>query len=701
MTIPISDFSLGPDELAQRYTRRELEETLNLIDKYGGVDNYIQFSISGDSNVGRDFDKPTDTAGMDVLSPQYIGGTLKNIPGSAGQVASGMAQMIASPIESAQAIYDAGVSGILTGLGERFGTPDEWARGDFSDLKNTIYNDPVGLALEAAPGVGIAGRAAKMAGAGKMLGTSKAATAARKTMARTLPYVENPTKILIDSAVWGGQKISGVMADVGLLMLEFSTGQSVQSLRAMMDAGALTNAQKAAAGLSFYKNIFGNFNIGDKYSARSMQLIREGKDPSLGVELLTDGGIGALDKLDTFTPRQLFKSSQKDLAGTQDESRIFGHIVGVQDKISQRLLQGQKDLQKMLAEDLGPSADIKRTYKDRDAEFLLGPAEGKEYLQKVQKELAKAARNKLSRLFNNSGWDIEANRIRPMLGSALSETEGFAEFSDYVIKLKTNLESMAEIQTRNLQNPINQVDDLVKFIAGDVEDGLMNLGSMVDTFENAASPIQSLAQGTSQIIRDLYTDLYKAVGKSDKAVKLNKFIDGQLKLNKVVDELMLTFKSYRVGKGSKSEALDTWQSALENSSIRKGFIDDIENYTGHSLSAPIAGLIARRITPKSLVARGSAVSAAQRAIPAVGVTAYTGNPLFLAWLPFTSPKFVGNLLVNFGMKQRFVDYMKAVSRHMHQHPVGKSLAEVDGFIFSMYTALDHIQRYNQQQGQNE
>jgi hypothetical protein len=229
----------------------------------------------------------------------------------------------------------------------------------------------------------------------------------------------------------------------------------------------------------------------------------------------------------------------------------------------------------------------------------------------------------------------------------------------------------------------------------------MNLGSMVDTFENAASPIQSLAQGTSQIIRELYTDLYKAVGKSDKAVKLNKFIDGQLKLNKVVDELMLTFKSYRVGKGSKSEALDTWQSALENSSIRKGFIDDIENYTGHSLSAPIAGLIARRITPKSLVARGSAVSAAQRAIPAVGVTAYTGNPLFIAWLPFTSPKFVGNLLVNFGMKQRFVDYMKAVSRHMHQHPVGKSLAEVDGFIFSMYTALDHIQRYNQQQGLQE
>ena len=53
--------------------------------------------------------------------------------------------------------------------------------------------------------------------------------------------------------------------------------------------------------------------------------------------------------------------------------------------------------------------------------------------------------------------------------------------------------------------------------------------------------------------------------------------------------------------------------------------------------------------------------------------------------------------MNIGMKQRFVDYAKAVSRHMHQHPVGKSLAQVDGFIFSMYTALDHIQRYNQQQ----
>ena len=227
----------------------------------------------------------------------------------------------------------------------------------------------------------------------------------------------------------------------------------------------------------------------------------------------------------------------------------------------------------------------------------------------------------------------------------------------------------------------------------------MSLGTMVDTFENAASPIQRLSRKTETILREMYTDLYNVAGKSDKAAKLTQYLDGHKKLNSVVDELMLTFKAYRTGKGSKSDALDTWMSALENDSLRKGFIDDIENYTGHSLSAPIAGLIARRVTPKSLVARGSAVSAAQRAIPAVGAAAYTGSPLFLAWLPFTSPKFVGNVLMNLGMKQRFVDYMKAVSRHMHQHPVGKSLAEVDGTIFSMYTALDHIQRYNQQQDQ--
>ncbi len=700
MAIPISDFSLGADALSQRYTRRELEETLNLIEKYGGIENYISFYESKDSNIGRDFDKPRDTAGMDVLSPEYLGGTLKNIPGSAGQAVSGLAQMVTSPIESAQAIYEAGIPGILSGLGERFGTPDEWARGDFSDLKNTIYNDPVGLALEAAPGVGLAGRAARMAGAGRMLGSSKAATAARVAMEKTLPYVENPTKILIDSAVWGGKKLSSKMADVGLLMLEFSTGQSVQSLRAMMDAGALTNAQKASAGLSFYKHIFGDFEIGDKYSPRSMQLIREGRDPSLGVELLTDTGEGVLEKLDTFTPRQLFKSSQKDLAGTQDESRIFGHIISVQDKISERLLQGQQNLQKMLAEDLGPSPELRRRAKDQD--WALGRTEGEEWILPQQREIAQAARNKLVRMFDNAGWGIEGDRIRPKLGSALSETEGFSEFSAYVMKLKADLEHMGGMQTPEyIQNPIYGVDNLVKFISGDINDGIMNLGSMVDTFENAASPIQGLARGTSTIVRDLYTDLYKAAGKPEKAAKLNTFIDNQIKLNGVVDELMRTFKSYRIGKGSKSEALDTWQQALENSSIRKGFIDEIENYTGHSLSAPIAGLIARRITPKSLVARGSAVSAAQRAIPAVGATAYTGNPLFLAWLPLTSPKFVGNVLVNFGMKQRFVDYMKAVSRHMHQHPVGKSLAEVDGFIFSMYTALDHIQRYNSQQGQNE
>ena len=39
MSIPLSDLTLGSDELAQRYTKRELEETLNLIDQYGGVAN--------------------------------------------------------------------------------------------------------------------------------------------------------------------------------------------------------------------------------------------------------------------------------------------------------------------------------------------------------------------------------------------------------------------------------------------------------------------------------------------------------------------------------------------------------------------------------------------------------------------------------------------------------------------------------------
>ena len=133
--------------------------------------------------------------------------------------------------------------------------------------------------------------------------------------------------------------------------------------------------------------------------------------------------------------------------------------------------------------------------------------------------------------------------------------------------------------------------------------------------------------------------------------------------------------------------------------LKKGFIDEVEAITGDALSAPIAGMIARRISPKSLVARGSAVSAGQAVIrsASVGGAVATANPAMLLFIPFTSPKMVGTILSTFGLKQRFGDYLTAVSRAMHQHPIGKTLGDSPNFIFSMYTALDHIQRYNQQQ----
>ena len=137
--------------------------------------------------------------------------------------------------------------------------------------------------------------------------------------------------------------------------------------------------------------------------------------------------------------------------------------------------------------------------------------------------------------------------------------------------------------------------------------------------------------------------------------------------------------------------------------IKKGFIDEVEHYTGQSLSAPIAGLIARRVTPKSLVARGGAVSAGQSLARGIAVGGTIGgaaaggiSPLMLAWLPLASPRVTGTMLATLGLRQRFVDYGTALSRAIHQHPVGKSLSEVNGFIFSMYTALDHIHRYNAQ-----
>lgn len=198
-------------------------------------------------------------------------------------------------------------------------------------------------------------------------------------------------------------------------------------------------------------------------------------------------------------------------------------------------------------------------------------------------------------------------------------------------------------------------------------------------------------------VRKALNETMDSVDASDAVVKrragLNKILDTQEELSNINSRLRNDFAAYRVGDKSKDAAIGSYVSALENDVLKKGFIDEVEALTGDALSAPIAGLIARRVPPKSLVARGSAVSAAQGIFAGAAVI----NPAMLLFIPFTSPKVVGRILATVGLKQRFGDYLTAVSRAMHQHPIGKTLGDKPNFIFSMYTALDHIQRYNQQQ----
>ena len=77
---------------------------------------------------------------------------------------------------------------------------------------------------------------------------------------------------------------------------------------------------------------------------------------------------------------------------------------------------------------------------------------------------------------------------------------------------------------------------------------------------------------------------------------------------------------------------------------------------------------------------------------AAGATVF--NPMLLAFIPLASPRVVGSILSTIGLSQRAVDYGKALTRHIGNHPVGKILNASKRSIWSVGTALDRIQAYN-------
>ena len=679
MAVKPIDLSLESSRLRDLYSQREIDETIRLIKSYGSVEAYASNYEMGDTETDS-----TNSADMDVFSSEYLSGMASNILPSAQNTATGIFNMITSPVESAKAIYEAGPSGIMSGMADRYGTPSQWAGGDFSNIKQTLHDDPTGLALEALPGVGVAGKVASQVGL--KTGAITARTAAQ--ISKLSNTIGNPVETLAkNTAIRGGKFLSEKIGTVGLTMLDFTTGMPVQSLKAMYAAGRLSGKQRAVAGTSFYKNMFGEFEVGDSINPGNHAKLRNGEIPDdITIDTVLEHNTMIFDELDKQTPYRLFRDAQKDMGGFQDEARIFGHIQALEKRYDKHIELNAENITSALKSDLGSSPGAMSSLNINIKKNLVA-------------DLEKAGIKVQNLRDDMMPIDGDSVAFARSVGFRIDGNTGFSDFESYLL----------DFLNADLTNP-NVLSGYLtgKPGIGTATKAQQNLGfysmqAFKTHFSDAPSPMSTISDNLYTSVRKSLDESMKSVVASplvvQKRAALNRILDTQADLYDRNNRLFNDFAAYRTGNKSKDAAIKAWVNAVDNDAMKKGFIDEVEAITGDALSAPIAGMIARRISPKSLVARGSAVSAGQAVIrsASVGGAVATANPAMLLFIPFTSPKMVGTILSTFGLKQRFGDYLTAVSRAMHQHPIGKTLGDSPNFIFSMYTALDHIQRYNQQQ----
>lgn len=135
---------LSSEQIAERYSLQEIEDLIaQATPKQAKADEGIFDITPFDPNA--DFMESAGTA-------------LSNVPGSAVNLGKDVFNAVTNPIDTAKGLIEAGPSGILSALGERFGSIDA--------LKKTAVEDPFGLALDVAPGLQAVGAGAKAAGIG-------------------------------------------------------------------------------------------------------------------------------------------------------------------------------------------------------------------------------------------------------------------------------------------------------------------------------------------------------------------------------------------------------------------------------------------------------------------------------------------------------------------------------------------------------
>ncbi len=704
MAVSPSDLALTPQQLRSRYTQAELEETLRLLETYGEnryKNDFINVVVK-------------DPGKMDMFSSEYGAELASNIIPSTINTLTGISDMIFNPIDTAKAMYELGFDGAVGALKEQYGS--------WESIKRTIATDPVGQAATVAPLLGplskasgaarlgsaarqgISSQLAKLPGDVNVRGTSipvgdvirpaagLAADVTRNVAQPIVDMVVDPVTAIGSVAIKGSAALMNSAGTIGRIGLEFITGEPVQSLEAMQRTGRLTDSQMQIAGLN------------------PMHWLGRFDDP-------------ALKKQFGETPAEHFRrarSTDEDIAGGfRDEAATVGHISYINQQYANIILQ-QTD---QLMEDVFKGFLDGQTFGGiRSQQSYKAPLAGGAITRTttdfpLAKDPIKFNRdfvNKFNTKLQKSGIGIRF-KFDPETGNV-----------DYI-----PIDAGIYIPNGDSRKLVNWMRDLINGPEG----GLSNLPNMKaaligDSFNDTPGVIQQLLahrhlpgngptiEAFYDTIRDSLDEITTSLGED--AIQgtvgrysINDLLPESGRLRELLDDPMSqdnmwahvirhenirqdiakAYHAFNESGTGDSEILKTYVRAIQSDPIKKQLIDELEKVTGEPIHAGIAGLISRRITPSSLVARGSAVSALQRTV-AVGAAGAAINPLFFMFIPFSSPRFTGKVLHTIGLGQRAADYGKALTRHMLNHPVGKLLGEQKRTIWSIGTVLDQIQRYN-------
>ena len=695
MAVNPSDFSLSAEQLRQRYTNKELEETSRLLELHGETryrNNFLELTAP-------------DPGKMDFFSADYAGAVASNIVPSTISMFTGLAEMVFNPIDTAEAMYELGLDGAIQGLKSQY---DSW-----ENTKRTIATDPMGTLGMVAPGMQALGAAGKAAGIGRLAGglAQGAARAGAKvgaampspvrsaaasvapmggliagaTKAVGKPILDmaiDPVGAVGSVALKGAQSMMTGGGAAGRIALEFITGESVQSLEAMQKSGRLTQKQMDMIGLNPF-HWMGEF-------ADEAKKAEFGPTPYEHFKTARAGG----------------KQSKDMVGGFRDEAAIIMHLDSVVLKSQNVILKQNQNMLTEIFEGLD-NVDELATSGNQSAkliQFNLGrklrdpESVSNALVTKLNKRIEKLGfKFTGENIYEGSSTDkvqMSHKHTIPDAGTLLTGTDTIGLVNWIKATLDTDLSNLGNLKNALIGNELAEQAGILQKL--NQYKGQAGNAEIVDAFYDV------LRDHIDEMTPDVYkTSLDKILPKSGELTKIMKDPTSDnmwghaMRMQKFREDIDKDYTSMKDGKGDDAAMVHNYIRTLRDgdSGIKKQLIDELEEITGESVHAGIAGLIARKITPSSLVARGSAVSAMHRtAAMFAGGAAF--NPMVLAFIPFASPRVVGSILSTIGLSQRSVDYAKALTRHMGKHPVGQILNTSKRSIWSMGTALDKIQSYN-------